>query len=298
MNTAFAAVVCALLVAASAHAVTPEAEANALVAEGARLGEAGAFDEAIARFRAAERVLPRAIHDCNLGLTYAMARRFPEAHALLARCVARATGPLPGWVDSERRRVLAELTRGPYTSVVIATTPAATLQLTPLLPDDSFTAPLTAWLSVGEHEITARAEGHRVARRRVVVTGRDALQLQLVLEPASLLSLEPRPPEREDGFADRALPSSPAVRDQVPGWAVLSSGLVSLAVGAVFHGLAASTQTAIAGRDYATQSAADGDLDVYDAQVGAMAGAYSVGAVLVLTGVGLLIWPPALDASP
>jgi hypothetical protein len=275
-----------------------ESEANRLVAEGAALAQEGRHDDAIERFRAAERLLPRALHDCNLGLTYSMAGRLPEAHALLARCVARATEALPTWVDTERRRILTELSAGRYRSIIVTTSVPATVTIAPLLPDDTFAAPLTAWLGEGHWTLTAAAAGHRSEVRRVHVDGPGSERLHITLVPASVVSLELRPPELEAPFASRAMPFVLPAPDYVPGWSVLTSGLVAVAVGAVFHGLATTSADAIASRSYRTEADASDDLDVFGAQRATAITSYSLGSVLLLTGIGLLVWPPTDAEAP
>ena len=67
----------ALFLAVLIAAEPAEERADALMREGAALGDKALWDEAIERFRASDREFPRAIVACNIGLAHARAGR-PE----------------------------------------------------------------------------------------------------------------------------------------------------------------------------------------------------------------------------
>src|SRR5262245_24732927 len=91
-------VVIAMIVAVSATAAAdddvsqraqPRARADELTQEGNDLGRQGQLDAAIAKFKQAYQLFPRALYACNLGLAYVRKQDWPRAHYFLSLCRSR-----------------------------------------------------------------------------------------------------------------------------------------------------------------------------------------------------------------
>lgn len=78
------------LVASLAFADDASDKALALNKEGTKLAEQGKHADAIERFKAAEVLLPRYQHHCNIGIAYQDSGKLPQALLFLQSCVARA----------------------------------------------------------------------------------------------------------------------------------------------------------------------------------------------------------------
>lgn len=170
--TLAAGIVLPLLLAHDVHAdaqVGPEETADAFVARGIKRTESQEWDAAIALFRAAERVYPRAIHDCNIGLAYARSDRPHLAWYYLGRCSSRSTGNLPAWVDTRRKEATDTLSAGAYAALDFTVTPGGRVSLsvfsmpgevfTPTLTNPGAPGSLTLWLPFGTHTVTFDAGG-------------------------------------------------------------------------------------------------------------------------------------------
>jgi cell division septation protein DedD len=93
-------------------------KALALNKEGTSLAEQGRFDDAIVRFKAAEVLLPRYQHHCNIGIAYQDSGRLPQAQRFLQSCVARAGKNASPAVKARLSTVEAAL-RGPTFGVLV-----------------------------------------------------------------------------------------------------------------------------------------------------------------------------------
>lgn len=306
----------ALLVASPGPAAPPEdplAAADALVAEGVALGRANRFDEAILRFEAADRLFPRAIHVCNIGLAHARADRPEKAHFYLLRCQARATEPLPTWVERRLGEARRALERGPFAPVEVIG-PPSTLQVSHFGPEP-LTPPLTLWLPLGTHRLSASADGFLPLTQALIVTARSPMRHVYTLEPKPTpievveptTGLEPDPPPdpepavatpRPEALASAA-PTPPGA--DVPGLVLTVAGGVALVTGLVLY------PVALASRDR-TSELASGDLEAYQAARSAFelerGFAYGLtlgGAVLTTAGAILLLTgddPPPIGFAP
>ena len=304
------------LVPGTSFADEPNAEqqADARVRAGAALGAEQRYDEAIAQFHEAERLFPRAIHDCNIGLAYRLSERWPQAFLYLRSCLARATSALPRWVDREHRAVQARLTRGAFTPVAIHVQPRGALVRFPdLLDDASFPAPVSAWLPRQSIRIEVEREGFQAQQRTLHPQGEASVRVDVSLEPlaasveavdadtaaegessaeelvtdttapegpGSLLVVE-TPPEEPVTLQVALDPANENPSLVVP-WVVVSSGLLLAGVGGVFHGLASGR------RDRMSQLPAGAEFDeemgAFEVDRGLAIGLYAAGAIV--TGVG------------
>lgn len=175
----------ALCLAGSAAADDKKARADALVKEGAALGQAGKLAEAIEKFQEAEALFPRAMHHCNIGLTYKRMSRPAEAHFFMARCRRRARKSrtrLPGWVGNVIRKLVKTLEAGDFGRVTLQIRPAAAEKvIRTFLPREVVEEATRVWLPVGEHRLDATSTGHEAAQREFEVTrgGKNTLTLTL-----------------------------------------------------------------------------------------------------------------------
>ncbi|MDX2013295.1 MAG: tetratricopeptide repeat protein [Myxococcaceae bacterium] len=87
--------------------------------EGTALAEQGRFDEAITRFKAAEVLLPRYQHHCNIGIAYQDSGRLPQAQRFLQSCVARAGKNASPAVKARLVAVEAAVKAGAFGVVVV-----------------------------------------------------------------------------------------------------------------------------------------------------------------------------------
>lgn len=169
-------------------AADDQAEADRLTIDGAKLAEAGRFDEAIASFRRAEALAPRAINDCNIGLAYARSDRPAHAHFFLRRCRARAPEALPSWVDARMQKLDAALRAGSFAPVDLVVTPAgATVTIASFLPDDLASVSSPVWLPSGAHDVIAARPGFVALTRSVAIDGKvpQTVRLELDAEPSA-----------------------------------------------------------------------------------------------------------------
>jgi len=131
--------------------------ADVLAAEGLAAGQRNDFDTAIAKFEKAFETDPKPRYRCNLGTAYYGKSDYGKAHLYLSWCLERidaAPANLAEVVDFAE----AELRKAGMVRVRITATPAKALIKAPGL--GPLAAPVTAFLSVGEHQISVSAEGH------------------------------------------------------------------------------------------------------------------------------------------
>lgn len=288
--------------APSARATEPRVEADRLVREGAALGERGLWDEAIARFSEAEKLWPRALHDCNIGLAQARAGRPHLSLFYLERCERRETGSLPSWVGVRQREALARLSRGAFAPVELRVVAAdggeaiAGAELTVSgFGGETMPAPAKVWLPLGEHRVVARAPGRVEASRALTVSERDRaiVEVALVLEPVVQVP-EPLPePEPEPVVVTPVVPvvvtPPPAGgSSNTAAWVTVGVGGAALAVGGILYGVAANTGEDASrlppGADF------DDKLAAFELERGFSYGLLGVGAVALVVGLGLVLF--------
>jgi hypothetical protein len=235
---------------------TPRERADALVREAAACGAANDWDCAIAAFRKAEAVYPRATHDCNIGLAFMRSARPHLAWLYLGRCQGRTTDALPPWVDAMRRDALAAMRSGGFAPIEVTTTPPVASVTVDTLPDERLTptgGTLSLWLPQGVHTLRVSAPGHLDEVREVTVAGQETSRVVIELKP---VPAEP-PPEPRTPPVRPELAPIPEVRPDVPpaggvaqddarevsttSWLVLGGGAAFFAGGLVALGFALDT---------------------------------------------------------
>lgn len=269
----------ALPARAGAALGSPKEAADALVREGVAFAELGRLEEALARFRSAESLFPRALHYCNIGLALARLDRWPAAHAALSHCASRSTEELPGWVGQRLSETETALRAGPYAAVeVVSLPPGAALSVSAVLEEVPLVAPTRIWLPFGDHEVVGQW-GEQRAVVPLRVTQRTALRVELARPTPALAS------ERAAESAQVHAPQSGA--QTTWGWVCVGVGAASLVAGAVLHGFAADASsnagTNPPGPDF------DAALEHFERLRGGALGAYASSAALVAVGVALIV---------
>lgn len=285
-----------------AHGQSAEDEADALLREGSRHGEAGRWAEAIACFRRADALYPRALDDCNVGIAYAGWGRLAQASLHFALCRARVAGQLPDWVLRRHERVLSELRAGPFGRLRLSVEPADATAATPAFEPDEAWAPAMVqelWLPAGLQRLSVRAQGHRPELREVSIEPGGTTSVLVVLTPdAAPPALALRPPLGPLPRASSRTRAPPAPRLTArPGagpWPLVSvaGGGVLVALGVAFHALAIGTKADAEGLDPVPPGEPypefEGLAETYRLQRGAAIGMYSAGAIA--TAVGVIAW--------
>lgn len=183
----------------------PKTAADELVRDGARLGKAGDYEQAVDRFKRAEAMFSRAIHDCNIGLAYARWNKLGRAHAFLDRCRSRAVEALPAWVDKRARAVMEELRNGSYAPVeILADHVGATIQVSTFAADEVFGAPRVVWLPFGEHVIVVSLSGYQPQRRTLTIDSNHGVRVSIEFGPEAI------------GAVSEAEPIVPSAPDEQP----------------------------------------------------------------------------------
>jgi hypothetical protein len=238
--------------AAANDELSPERRADAYVNQGILLAKKDRkedWDEAIVMFRAAEKIFPRALHDCNIGSVYAKSDRPHLAWYYLGRCSSRSSGNLPDWVDERRKESIEKLTAGDYAPVDLSVTPGGAVSFsTPGLPGEVFTpvvtnpgAPgtMTLWLPFGTHALSFEAKDHVAESRAVVVDAsvkqkkpRERVEVALAAVPKPDPVAPPQPVSPLVYFGPPIEPAGRAM--QIVGWSLVGTGVLSALVSAYF----------------------------------------------------------------
>jgi hypothetical protein len=289
------AFVAALVVASgSAVAETPAEQ----TARGEQLAKDGRFSEAIAAFKAADAVEPRAQHACLIALAYTRREAWPQAEIFLDLCRQRATAsdPLPDWVPLVESTLAQRLTTVEVAPVTIVVKPAdahAHLTASSFAPDEIF-APRTIHLGFGSHVISAVADGYIAQDVNVKVVDRTPQTITIDLKPTYVAPppLPPPPP-----------PPAPSRR----GWVVLGGGaiVVGVAVTLDFLWLQPARDHLVHATDPAHPSSDEYDqyAPTFDRARPITLALYGIGAATVVTGGILLLLdhrehPVQVSAAP
>jgi hypothetical protein len=187
---------CALLPARPASAQETDAAARE-VAEGEKLARAGLYAESIARFKAAERLAPRAAHDCLIALSYFRLKRLGQANLFMQRCAARASGddPAPSWVVSMGNDVKAAIGAADLAAVTLTVRPAeaagkARFTCSAFASDEAFT-PGTFHLPAGQHTLRVEADGFAPVDKQVTAASRQPVAVEITLEASAAPEPDP-----------------------------------------------------------------------------------------------------------
>lgn len=178
----FVSIVVLVAAARPARAQDIAREAERLTQEGMSLARANRLEDAILRFRASERLVPRGANDCNIGLAFSMMERHAQALLYLDSCTHREGKDVRPWVPELRTKTRRVLERGKYAEVNLVTEPvAARVTVAAWGPESSFTAPRLFWLPVGEHTLKIQAPGHVDGEKKIDVATTAPLRVQVEL---------------------------------------------------------------------------------------------------------------------
>jgi hypothetical protein len=185
MMIRWAIVVC-LLAPANARA----GGAADLVFAGQALAKTGEYSRAIALFKQADALEPRAEHACLIALTYTRRELWSQAEIFLATCHARAreNDPAPEWIGELDRTLATKLGNVEVAPIAISVEPgsaAAMISISSFPPDETFT-PRVVHLAPGSYTVRATAPGYGVASQTILVVAHEAQQVVVRL-------VEPRP---------------------------------------------------------------------------------------------------------
>src|SRR5437870_5340521 len=165
MRWGVVAVVVGLVAGGVARAADPpeKVAADQLVRDGQTLGEANQYVEALAKFKEAARLYPRAVDDCNIGAAYAELAQWPQAQLFLDRCRSRASSPAQReFADRRLAETTTALGADAYAPVEVVVEPAgAAVTVSSFAPDESFTPPRVVWLAHGKHQLAIERDGYQ-----------------------------------------------------------------------------------------------------------------------------------------
>ncbi|MDX2089230.1 MAG: PEGA domain-containing protein [Kofleriaceae bacterium] len=165
--------VVALLLAAPARAE----DADTLRKDGEVLARQGSYAAAIEKFKAADRLAPRAAHACMIGLSYMRRKLWAQAELYFTRCTRRAESgeTLPDWVPAAKEQLAAGLAESQVTPVVIEVIPAGVAAEVTVssLPGETFD-PQTIHLPAGSYAITVKAPGFATQEQTIELFGTRA----------------------------------------------------------------------------------------------------------------------------
>ena len=199
-----------------------------LQADGERLAKQGNYAAAIDKFKAADRLEPRASHACLIALAYTRRNLWPQAEIWRTTCHERASAsdPLPEWMPAADKQIddaIATANVAPVTIRVEPAGAAASVQLTvsSFAPDETF-APRVIHLPPGNHTIFAHAPGYADAQQLVEVKDRHPLDIVVTLHHPGEHAAPPPPPP------------PPPPRSKVP-WIVIGAGAALGVAGGIYH---------------------------------------------------------------
>jgi hypothetical protein len=253
--------------------------ADDLQAEGEEAARRGDYANAIDRFKAAERIEPRARHACLIALAYTRRNLWSQAEIFRTACHERANAddPLPDWMADADREIDEAIRAANVAAVTIVVEPvdaAVRLSVSSFAPDETF-SPRVIHLSPGTHQIFASAPGFEPAQMLVDVRDRTPQQIHIAL-------------------TRRGPPS------HVAPWLVIGAGVALGAVGGVLHATWYRQRYAAVEADVPGTEAAD--IASWLTARRLVIGCYVAGAVTI--GVGLVlratVWreAPAIDVAP
>lgn len=301
-----------LLLSSAALADEVADKALALNKEGTALAEQGRFDDAIVRFKAAEVLLPRYQHHCNIGIAYQDSGRLPPAQRFLQSCVARAGKNASPAVKARLAAVEATL-RGPSFGVLVVKGASVRVAFAPVFDE--------AWVVDGQRRFPVASgfvdltvsslSGAAWSRRVEVLAGQEtfvdlgtgsvpivptpappAPMVEVTPPPAPGPALTPPQPPRQP--PEPATPPAAVVATASPGssgplpWVLVGAGAGLAAVGVVTFFTAQAVGRSLGPRD---------DLTGYRALVVTTYTAWGLGAASAVTGLVMAWWRPTSQSA-
>jgi hypothetical protein len=279
--------VCALIATAAADPTGDELRAN-----GEKLAKDGRYSEAIAAFKAADKLTPRATNWCLIGLAYTRRELWPQAEITIERCkqLASAADPLPNWLPALESQLASRLASVDVAAVDISVEPAAAiaeLTVSSFAPDETF-HPRVIHLPFGHQVISASAPGY--ARADVAIDIADRAPHHVVVKLQSNVAAKPEvaptPTASPSPVVVTPLPvATPEPRRLTP-WIVMGGGAAIAIAGAIVEATWFKSAHDQLAHDQ-TNTAYGNDEGAFDTRRDVVIGLYAAGAVAV--GVGVVL---------
>jgi hypothetical protein len=215
-------------------------KALALVQQGAATKD---MAQAIVLFKKAERLYPRASHNCNIGLAYARLGKWPRSFLYLERCRVRwnksVDGERPSWIVRRLKEAAGELAAGDYALVAFTVEPNdAVLTVSAFEPDDLI-EPGAVWLPFGKHTVTARKGTLPAKTVQVTIDSRARRTVAIELATAAPKpKQDPGPKVSTEPIAAPTPPptaAEPKKRRRTIPWTITAVGAATLVAGGIAH---------------------------------------------------------------
>ena len=269
-------------------------EATDLVDQGNELARHRDYAPAIEKFKAADRLRPRAQNVCMIGLAYLRRQHLAQAEVYFGRCRARANAadPAPEWLTDAETALATQIASSELAAIDLRVAPAgavASLRLSSFALDESF-APQIVHLPPGSQTITASASGFMTVSRDLSIVARTDQTMVIELTPDRPVPLEIVPPSPRPEVVPPSLPTPPPPPSPIERGSVWSPRMLAIGAGAavggvVLHALALRTRDAL---ENPTSAAAYHDHEgTFDVERAGAISLYAVAAVAV--GVGLYL---------
>jgi len=166
------------------------ADAAALVRQGERLAKAKRYNDALIAFKSADKLFPKAEHDCWVGLAYARLQMATQANFYVARCQRRAGGkrPIP-WYP--KAKILAQnmLKSGRYAAIRFESLHGgASIRPDNFDDDEWLDLPAKLWMPVGRYTINAKAPGFGKKKLSLEVTSTRSQTVRVNLKGSKAIA--------------------------------------------------------------------------------------------------------------
>jgi hypothetical protein len=281
--------VCALIATAAADPTGDELRAN-----GEKLAKDGRYSEAIAAFKAADKLTPRATNWCLIGLAYTRRELWPQAEITITRCkqLASTADPLPSWLPALEAQLASRLASVDVAAVDIAVEPAGTeaeLTVSSFAPDETFHARVIH-LPFGHQVISASAPGYARTDVAIDIVDRTPkhvvlkLQSNVVAKPEVVTPPPPTPTPTPVAVVTTPV-SAPEPQRRLAPWIVMGAGAAIAVAGAIVEATwYKSAHDQLASDNYMQYP---GDEGAFDTRRDVVIGLYAAGAVAI--GVGVVL---------
>lgn len=266
-------------------------KALALNKEGTKLAEQGKHADAIERFKAAEVLLPRYQHHCNIGIAYQDSGKLPQALLFLQSCVARAGKNASAASKTRLATLETKLKSAPWGTLVV-TGEQLRVAVAPWADEEWIVDGQRAFvLEQGPASLLVKRRDGTTWTQPVTVESGSTVTVALAPPPPPPVAVAVvTPPEKKPEPVKEPPPPPPepvkiVAPVEAPGpltpWIVAGSGAALLALGTITYFAAASQVTSF------PSTAPESALTGYRALVVTTYASWGLGAVAL---VGGLVW--------
>lgn len=235
-------------------------KALALNKEGTRLAEQGQFASAIERFKAAEALLPRYQHHCNIGIAYQDSGKLPQALLFLQSCVARAGKNASPASKARLSALETKLKAAPWGSLTV-TGEQLRVAIAPWADEEWVVdGQRTFVLDPGPVSLLARGRDGSTWTQTATVTSGSVTSVSLTLPiappiPPADVTKKPDQPTDEPVVATKLSPTPPVTRPDPPRttpaptarpitpWVIAGAGAGLLVLGTVTYVVASGQRS-------------------------------------------------------